>query len=127
MAEGVQDESFFENQLSRFKIDVTFVDPRNHEEIKNAINEKTKVLYTEPLANPTLIASDISFWKELSQKNDCKLIIDNTFTPPPIFRPLEYGADIVVHSATKYLGGHSDLIGGIVCGNEDEIETIHGE
>jgi len=116
--------TFFENQLSRFKIDVTFVDPRNHEEIEKAITEKTKILYTEPLANPTLIASDITYWNELAQQNGCKLVIDNTFTPPPNFRPLEYGADIVIHSATKYLGGHSDLIGGIVCGNEKEIETI---
>ena len=52
------------------------------------------------------------------------MVIDNTFTPPPNFRPLELGADIVIHSATKYLGGHSDLIGGIACGNEKEIETI---
>jgi len=116
--------TFFQNQLSRFKIDVTFVDPRDHNEIEDAIKENTKVLYTEPLANPTLIASDISFWKILAQKNKCKLVIDNTFTPPPNFHPLEFGADIVIHSATKYLGGHSDLIGGIVCGNEEEIETI---
>lgn len=116
--------TFFQKQLSRFKIDVTFVDPRDHEEVKNAIRKNTKVLYTEPLANPTLIASDISYWKELAQKNKCKLVIDNTFTPPPNFQPLDFGADIVIHSATKYLGGHSDLIGGIVCGNEKEIETI---
>jgi methionine-gamma-lyase len=116
--------TFFQKQLSRFKIDVTFVDPRNHDEIENAINKNTKVLYTEPLANPTLIASDISFWSNLSKKNNCKLIVDNTFTPPPNFRPLYLGADIVIHSATKYLGGHSDLIGGIVCGAEKEIETI---
>jgi methionine-gamma-lyase len=116
--------TFFQKQLSRFKIEVTFVDPRNHSELERAINKNTKVLYTEPLANPTLISSDISFWKKISQKNNCKLIIDNTFTPPPNFQPLQLGADIVIHSATKYLGGHSDLIGGIVCGNEKEIETI---
>lgn len=116
--------TFFQNQLSRFKIEVTFVDPRNDDEIKSAIRKNTKVLYTEPLANPTLIASDITFWKQLAQKNKCKLVIDNTFTPPPNFRPLEFGADIVIHSATKYLGGHSDLIGGIICGNEKEIESI---
>lgn len=116
--------TFFQKQLSRFKIDVTFVDPRNHSEVEDAIKINTKVLYTEPLANPTLITSDISFWKKLAQKGNCKLVVDNTFTPPPNFRPLEFGADTVIHSATKYLGGHSDLIGGIVCGNEDEIETI---
>ncbi len=94
------------------------------DQIKEAVKPNTKILYTEPLANPTVIASDITFWAELANKNKCKLIIDNTFTPPPIFNPLNWGAAIVIHSATKYLGGHSDLIGGVVCGNKNEIETI---
>jgi len=116
--------TFFQKQLSRFNIDVNFVDPRNHQAISEAIRENTKVLYTEPLANPTLIASDLSYWKKLANQHQCKLVIDNTFTPPPIFRPLEFGADVVVHSATKYLGGHSDLIGGLVCASKTEIEKI---
>ncbi len=116
--------TFFQNQLSRFNIDVTFVDPRDHDAIASAIQKKTKILYTEPLANPTVIASDIDDWKNLAHKHACKLIVDNTFTPPPIFQPLELGADIVIHSATKYLGGHSDLIGGAVCGSKKEIDLI---
>ncbi|MFC2088257.1 trans-sulfuration enzyme family protein [Calditrichota bacterium] len=116
--------TFFQNQLSRFKIEVTFVDPRDHKQLEKAIQPNTKILYTEPLANPTLIASDINFWQKVAKKNQCKLIIDNTFSPPSIFRPLEWGADVVIHSATKYLGGHSDLIGGVVCGTKEEIETI---
>jgi len=116
--------TFFQNQLSRFNIEVTFVDPRDHVAVASAIQENTKILYTEPLANPTVIASDIKYWKNLAHKSDCKLIVDNTFTPPPIFRPLLSGADIVLHSATKYLGGHSDLIGGVVCGSENEIDKI---
>jgi methionine-gamma-lyase len=116
--------TLFQNQLSRFKIEVTFVDPRDHQAVQNAIRDNTKILYTEPLANPTLIASDLAFWKKMSSKNDCKLVIDNTFTPPPILRPVEFGADVIVHSATKYLGGHSDLIGGLVCASKDEIEDI---
>jgi methionine-gamma-lyase len=116
--------TFFQKQLSRFNIDVTFVDPRDHGALSEAIQENTKILYTEPLANPTLIASDLSFWKKLSNQHQCKLLIDNTFTPPPILRPIEFGADIVIHSATKYLGGHSDLIGGLVCASKEEIETI---
>jgi methionine-gamma-lyase len=116
--------TLFQNQLSRFKIDVTFVDPRDHQSIQKAIQDNTKILYTEPLANPTLIASDLSFWKKVSSENKCKLVIDNTFTPPPILRPAEFGADIVVHSATKYLGGHSDLIGGLVCASKKDIETV---
>jgi methionine-gamma-lyase len=116
--------TLFQNQLSRFNIDVTFVDPRDHQSIQNALRENTKILYTEPLANPTLIASDLSFWKKIATENKCKLVIDNTFTPPPILRPVDFGADVVVHSATKYLGGHSDLIGGLVCASKNEIETI---
>jgi len=116
--------TLFQKQLSRFKIDVTFVDPRDHKGLKEAIRENTKLLYTEPLANPTLIASDITYWKKLAKQHRCKLIIDNTFTPPPIFRPADLGADVVIHSATKYLGGHSDLIGGLVCASKEEIETI---
>lgn len=116
--------SFFENQLSRFNIEVTFVDPRDHQAISDAIRPETKLLYTEPLANPTLIASDISCWHDLAEENNCKLIIDNTFTPPPIFQPSALGADVVIHSATKYLGGHSDLIGGLICGSNSEIEIV---
>jgi len=116
--------TFFQNQLSRFQIEVTFVDPRNFDAVKNAIRPNTKILYTEPLANPTLIASDINFWAKLAKEINCKLIVDNTFTPPPIFRPLDWGADVVIHSATKYLGGHSDLIGGVACGSKEEIENI---
>jgi methionine-gamma-lyase len=116
--------TFFQKQLSRFNIDVDFIDPRDHQSLSRAIRKTTKILYTEPLSNPTVIASDISFWKQLADKNQCKLVIDNTFTPPPIFRPLEFGADLVVHSATKYLGGHADLIGGLVCASKKEIEVI---
>ncbi len=116
--------TFFQNQLSRFNIEVTFVDPRDHKAIASAIQKNTKILYTEPLANPTVIASDINYWQDLAHRHHCKLLLDNTFTPPPVIRPLDKGADIVIHSATKYLGGHSDLIGGVVCGSESEIETI---
>jgi len=116
--------TFFQNQLSRLNIDVTFIDPRDHKRVAAAIRKNTRILYTEPLANPTLIASDIKFWSDLAHQHQCKLFIDNTFTPPPIFKPLEWGADLVLHSATKYLGGHSDLLGGVVCGSLKEIEQI---
>jgi methionine-gamma-lyase len=116
--------TFFQNQLSRFNVSVSFVDPRDHKAINSAIQENTKVLYTEPLANPTLIASELNYWQDLAHKNNCRLIVDNTFTPPPICYPLVLGADISIHSATKYLGGHSDLLGGIVCASNNDIETI---
>jgi len=116
--------TLFQNQLSRFNIDVTFVDPRDHQAVSNAIRKETKLFYTEPLANPTLIVSDLSFWKKIAKEQDGKLVIDNTFTPPPILRPVDFGADVVIHSATKYLGGHSGLIGGLVCAAKKEIETM---
>ena len=116
--------NFFRNQLSRLNISVTFVDPRDHKALAAAIRSETKILYTEPLANPTLIASDLDFWQELAHQNHCRLILDNTFTPPPVCYPLDRGADISIHSATKYLGGHSDLLGGIVCASNDDIEKI---
>jgi methionine-gamma-lyase len=116
--------TFFQNQLQRLNIDVSFVDPRDHHALKQAIKSKTKLLYTEPLANPTLIASDLHYWRELANENSCHLVVDNTFTPPPLCYPLDFGADISLHSATKYLGGHSDLLGGIVCADNDDIEQI---
>jgi methionine-gamma-lyase len=116
--------TFFQKQLSRFNIEVTFVDPRDHQKLTAAVRKNTKILYTEPLANPTLISSDLKFWSELARQHQCKLLIDNTFTPPPLIQPLDWGADLVIHSATKYLGGHSDLIGGVICGANREIEII---
>jgi methionine-gamma-lyase len=116
--------TFFQNQLARFKIEVTFVDPRDHDAIKQSIKENTKVLYTEPLANPTLIASDMNYWHELAREHNCKLIVDNTFTPPPLCYPVDFGVDVSIHSATKYLGGHSDLLGGIICASQQDIEII---
>jgi methionine-gamma-lyase len=105
-------------------IETSFVDPTNLQQIESSIRKNTKILYTEPLANPTLVSADISKWADLAHQNSCKLLIDNTFSPPPIFQPFEYGADLVIHSATKYLGGHSDLIGGIVIGSRQEINRI---
>ena len=116
--------TFFQNQLSRFNISVTFVDTRDHDAVRSAVQKNTKIFYTEPLANPTLIASDLDFWQKLAHQHDCRLIVDNTFTPPPICYPLDQGADISIHSATKYLGGHSDLLGGIVCASREDIEEI---
>jgi methionine-gamma-lyase len=114
----------FKEHMSRLQIKTTFVDPTNLDEVKRSIRKNTRVLYTEPLANPTLVSSDIEQWAKLARQNNNKLLVDNTFTPPPIYYPLKAGADVVIHSATKYLGGHSDLTGGVVIGSQKEIETI---
>ena len=111
--------------LKRLGIKTTFVNPTRLSEVKESIQPNTRILYTEPLSNPNLISSDISAWADIAHNHNCKLFVDNTFTPPPIFQPLKKGADVVLHSATKYLGGHSDLIGGVVVANSDNIETIY--
>ncbi len=114
----------FKEQLKRQGIEVTFVDPTDLDTLADSIRPNTRLFYTEPLANPTLVSSDIFKWAVIAHQHHCKLVVDNTFTPPPILRPLDAGADVVVHSATKYLGGHSDLTGGVVVASQQEIETI---
>ncbi|GAB4377490.1 MAG: PLP-dependent aspartate aminotransferase family protein [Calditrichia bacterium] len=114
----------FQEHLGRLNIETTFVNPADTDEVARSIRKNTRLLYVEPLANPTLVSADIKGWAELAHQHRCKLVVDNTFTPPPIFFPLRHGADVVIHSATKYLGGHSDLVGGVVVSSRQEIETI---
>ncbi len=114
----------FQEHIQRLGIETTFVDPTGINELEKNIRKNTRILYTEPLANPTLVSSDIYKWAEIAHRHGCKLLVDNTFTPPPIFSPLSAGADVAIHSATKYLGGHSDLIGGAVIASKPEIEII---
>jgi methionine-gamma-lyase len=113
-----------QEHMSRLGIKTTFVDPRNLDELEKSISPATRILYAEPLSNPTLVSVDIFKWAALADKYQSKLLVDNTFTPPPIFRALDAGADVVIHSATKYLGGHSDLVGGALIGSDDDIEKI---
>ncbi|OGB63295.1 MAG: hypothetical protein A2Y94_15205 [Caldithrix sp. RBG_13_44_9] len=114
----------FQEQMARLGIETTFVDPTRIEQVEKAIKSNTRILYAEPLANPTLVSTDIFQWTVIAHQHHCKILVDNTFTPPPIFRPLDAGVDLVLHSATKYLGGHSDLIGGAVIGSKAEIEKV---
>lgn len=114
----------FQKHMAELGIETSFVDPTQIEQVERAIKPNTRLLYTEPLANPTLVSADIFQWTVIAHQYHCKMLVDNTFTPPPIFYPLNSGVDIVLHSATKYLGGHSDLIGGAVIGAKKEIEQI---
>jgi methionine-gamma-lyase len=114
----------FQEHLGRLGIETTFVDPTRLQDVEKHIRKNTRILYTEPLANPTLVSTDINSWADIAHRHNCKLLVDNTFTPPPIFYPLQTGTDLVIHSATKYLGGHSDLVGGAVIANLLEIEKI---
>lgn len=106
--------TMFENIFPQFNIRVRFVDPRNTENFEKKINSKTRALYIETIGNPVLEFTDIEAVSKIAQKHHLPLIVDSTFTPPSLLRPIEYGADIVCHSLTKWLGGHGAGIGGIV-------------
>ncbi len=111
--------------LTRFGIEVSFVDASNLEEVKNAMKENTKVVYLETPANPDLRLVDIKALCDIAhEKEDCLVFVDNTFCTPYIQRPIELGADVVVHSATKYLNGHGDVIAGFVVGKLDFINQV---
>ncbi|MBQ7539150.1 MAG: O-acetylhomoserine aminocarboxypropyltransferase/cysteine synthase, partial [Treponema sp.] len=100
--------------LKDFGIETSFVDAHNLAEIEGAIKENTKAVYLETLGNPNSDIPDIDKIAEIAHKHGLPLVIDNTFGTPYLIRPIEHGADIVVHSATKFLGGHGTTLGGII-------------
>lgn len=104
----------FEHTLPQYGIDTNFVDIFNEEQVESAINEKTKALYIETLGNPNSDVVDIESVAKIAHKHKIPLVVDNTFATPYLVRPIEYGADIVVHSATKFIGGHGTSIGGVI-------------
>lgn len=95
-------------------IDTTFVDAHNLEEVEEAIKENTKIVYLETLGNPNSDIPDIDAISEIAHKHNIPVVVDNTFGTPYFIRPIEHGADVVVHSATKFIGGHGSVLGGIV-------------
>lgn len=106
--------NLFEHTLPQYGIQTTFVDIFNEKEVENAINEKTKALYIETLGNPNSDVVDIESVARTAHRHKIPLVVDNTFATPYLVRPIEYGADIVVHSATKFIGGHGTSIGGVI-------------
>ena len=100
--------------LPRYGITTTFVDAHNLEEVENAIQENTRAIYLETLGNPNSDIPDIDAIAEIAHKHGLPLVIDNTFGTPYLIRPIEHGADIVVHSATKFIGRHGTTLGGII-------------
>ena len=111
--------------LTRFGIDVTFVDTSNLDEVKNAMKENTRVVYLETPANPNLKIVDLEALSKLAHTNPNTLVIvDNTFATPYMQKPLKLGADIVVHSVTKYINGHGDVIAGLVITNKELADQI---
>ena len=106
--------NLFEHTLPQYGIETNFVDIFNEEEVESAINEKTKALYIETLGNPNSDVVDVESVAKIAHKYKIPLVVDNTFATPYLVRPIEYGADIVVHSATKFIGGHGTSIGGVI-------------
>jgi len=117
----------FRNTLKRMGIDVRDVDATKPEEVEAAIDKNTRVLFIETPSNPTLKIIDIARMAEIAHSHGMKLVVDNTFATPYYQRPLQFGADIVVHSATKYIGGHGDTIGGVIIGPKDFIRKARRE
>ncbi len=111
----------FTNVYEKFGIKVHYVDFSEPENVFNAITPKTKLIWIETPTNPTLKIADIAAIAKIAKANRCLLCVDNTFASPVLQQPISLGADIVIHSATKYLGGHSDLIAGVVVTREKEL------
>ena len=106
--------NLFANTLRHQGLDVTFVDPSQPENFEAAIKENTKLIYAETLGNPNSDVIDLRAVAAIAHRHGIPLIVDNTFATPYYLRPIEYGADIVVHSATKFIGGHGTVMGGVV-------------
>lgn len=111
----------FTHIYQKFGITVNYVDSSDAENVFNAISPKTKLIWIETPTNPTLKISDIAAIAKIAKARNCLLCVDNTFASPALQKPISLGADIVVHSATKYLGGHSDLIAGLVVTKEEQL------
>lgn len=106
--------NLFANTLKDFGIDATFIKGNNPEDFKKALKENTKAIFVESIGNPNCDLIDIERLSEIAHGHGIPLIVDNTFATPYLFRPTERGADIVVHSATKFIGGHGTVIGGVI-------------
>ena len=106
--------NLLEHTLPDYGITTTFVDPDDISNFENAIQDNTKLLYIETLGNPNSNVADIEEIAKVAHKHKIPLVVDNTFATPYLVRPIEYGADIVVHSATKFIGGHGTAIGGVI-------------
>ena len=112
------------HMLKKFGIDVTFVDMTEPENINAAIQENTKLIFLETPINPNLVVLDLEKICAIAKKHQLLSIVDNTFLTPVLQQPAKFGADIVIHSATKYLNGHGDVVAGIVCGSNEMISDI---
>lgn len=116
--------AFLHKILGKFGVEVSPVDASVPELVERAIRPNTRVLYLETPANPTMKLVDLVACSEIAHRHGIKVVVDNTFMSPYLQRPLELGADVVVHSATKYIGGHGDVIAGIAVGSKELMDEI---
>ncbi|MGI6364269.1 MAG: methionine gamma-lyase [Bacillota bacterium] len=116
--------AFLHELISRFGVTATGVDTADLEAVKQAIQPETKVVYIETPANPTMRISDIEAIAEIAHAHGATVVVDNTFMSPYLQRPLELGADVVVHSATKYINGHGDVVAGLAIGSKELMDEI---
>jgi len=112
------------HMLKKFGIEVTFVDMTEPENINASVQENTKLVFLETPINPNLVVLDLEKICAIAKEHQLLSIVDNTFLTPVLQQPAKFGADIVIHSATKYLNGHGDVVAGIVCGNNEMITDI---
>lgn len=110
-----------DHRYTDYDIQTTFVDTANPDAVRAAVRPNTKIIYFETIANPTMKVAAIPPLVEIAREHDTVLICDNTFASPYVMRPLEWGVDLVVESATKFIGGHSDAIGGAICMKTDKL------
>jgi cystathionine beta-lyase/cystathionine gamma-synthase len=116
---------FFDKVLTRAAISFSWVDTANLDEVEREISSATRMLFVETPTNPVMRLTDLAAAAALARRHNLRLVVDNTFASPYIHRPIEFGADLVVHSTTKYLNGHSDSVGGVVVATrDDDIEWL---
>ena len=116
--------ALFEGVLPKFGVEVSFVEATDFDEIRSALQGNTKVIFAETPTNPTLKIVDVSKVAKLGKEREITVVVDATFASPYNLQPLQFGVDVVVHSATKYLGGHNDVTAGVACGSEDFIQNL---
>ncbi|MGW9347065.1 cystathionine gamma-synthase/O-acetylhomoserine (thiol)-lyase [Nocardiopsis flavescens] len=116
--------SLLDRLLRRFGVRTDFVDITDLEAVRGAVRPDTAVLFTETLSNPAMTVSDLPGLARIARESGAALVVDSTFASPAVCRPLEHGADVVVHSATKYIGGHSDTTGGVAVASPSLIDRI---
>lgn len=117
--------AYLSHGLTRFGVEVTFVDTTEPENVRRAMKDNTKVVYLESPANPNMVMTDIEAVSKIAHEvEECIVVVDNTYCTPYLQRPLDMGADVVIHSATKYLNGHGDVIAGFAVGKQEFINQV---